>query len=84
MFTGKRGNLLTETPEHCRQLKLPHPILANEDLERLRTVKRDDFKVVTISALFDAETSDHGRALGEGLEKRSEDFASEVAAATKS
>ena len=36
-FTGKQRNLLDETPEHCRQLKLPHPILTNEDIERLRT-----------------------------------------------
>ena len=35
-FTGKQRNLLDETPEHCRQLKLPHPILTNEDMERLR------------------------------------------------
>jgi glutamate synthase domain-containing protein 1 len=35
-FTGKQRNLLEETPEHCRQLKLPHPILTNEDVERLR------------------------------------------------
>ena len=36
-FTGKQRNLLDETPEHCRQLKLPHPILTNEDIERLRS-----------------------------------------------
>ena len=67
VFTGKKRNILTETPEHCRQLKLPHPILANEDIERLRTVRRDDFKVATISALFQAETSDHGEALRTAL-----------------
>ncbi len=39
-FTGKQRNLLEETPEHCRQLKLPHPILTNEDMERLRTAER--------------------------------------------
>ncbi len=31
-FTGKQGNLLEETPDHCRQLKLPHPILTDEDI----------------------------------------------------
>ena len=31
-FTGKQRNLLDETPEHCRQLKLSHPILTNEDI----------------------------------------------------
>ena len=52
-FVGKKLNILEETPEHCRQLKLPHPILANEDIERLRTVKRQDLKTVSISAVFD-------------------------------
>ena len=51
-YTGKQRNLFAETPEHCRQLKLAHPILTNEDLERLRTVNRPDFKVVTLSMLF--------------------------------
>ena len=51
-FAGKQRNLLDETPEHCRQLKLPHPILTNDDMERLRTAGRDDFKVVTLPAVF--------------------------------
>ena len=68
-FTGKRPNVLDETPEHCRQLKLPHPILTNEDIERLRSVKRDNFKVVTISALFDAETNDPAGSLRFGIDR---------------
>ena len=62
-FTGKRRNLLEESPQHCRQLKLPHPILTNEDIERLRTVSRDDFKVATISALFEPDRSKPGESL---------------------
>ena len=65
-FTGKQRNLLAETPEHCRQLKLPHPILTNEDIERLRTARRGDFKVATLPALFDADADDPGRALRRG------------------
>ena len=56
-FTGKKRNILTETPQHCRQLKLPHPVLTNEDIERLRSVKRDDFKVTTVSAVFEVDSS---------------------------
>ncbi len=67
-FTGKQRNLLDETPEHCRQLKLPHPILTNGDVDCLRAVNRDDFKVATISALFDADPDDPGGALRRGLE----------------
>ncbi len=63
VYTGKKRNILTETPEHCRQLKLPHPILTNEDIERLRSVSRKDFKVVTVSALFDTCVPDPGDSL---------------------
>ncbi|OHB49821.1 MAG: glutamate synthase subunit alpha [Planctomycetes bacterium GWF2_41_51] len=68
-FTGKKLNLLDETPQHCRQLKLPHPILTNEDIERLRSVHRGDFKIATISALFDAQTDNHGASLRAGIDK---------------
>jgi glutamate synthase domain-containing protein 2/glutamate synthase domain-containing protein 1/glutamate synthase domain-containing protein 3 len=64
-FTGRKQNLLGETPQHCRQLKLPHSILTNEDLERLRSVQRADFKVVTVPALFDVPQASVPR--GEGV-----------------
>jgi glutamate synthase (NADPH/NADH) large chain len=64
-FVGKKRNFLEESPEHCRQLKLPHPILTNEDIERLRAVKREDFRVATIHAVFDAD----GASAGENLRK---------------
>ncbi len=69
MFTGRRQNILDESPQHCRQLKLPHPILTNEDIERLRTVKRNDFKAVTISALFEPDMANPGESLRRGLDK---------------
>lgn len=68
MFTGKKLNILQETARHCRQLKLPHPVLTNEDVERLRTVSRDDFKVATISAVFESNGVDSGQALRRGLD----------------
>jgi glutamate synthase (NADPH) large chain len=34
-FIGREHNLLDEGPEHCHQLKLPHPILSNDDMTRL-------------------------------------------------
>jgi glutamate synthase domain-containing protein 2/glutamate synthase domain-containing protein 1/glutamate synthase domain-containing protein 3 len=54
-FVGREGNLLDERPEHCRQLKLSHPILTNDDMERLRAAKLSQFKVATIPMLFDAK-----------------------------
>jgi len=66
-FVGKKLNILEETPEHCRQLKLPHPILANEDIQRLRTVKRQDLKTVTLSAVFDASVPNTSQGLKQAL-----------------
>jgi glutamate synthase (NADPH/NADH) large chain len=66
-FVGRKRNFLEESPQHCRQLKLPHPILTNEDIERLRAVKREDFKVATIPALFDVNTPDGLRKAIDGL-----------------
>jgi len=66
-FVGRQRNLLEETPEHCRQLKLAHPILTNEDMARLRDVRRDDFRTGTVDALFDAAGQLPGEALRRGL-----------------
>ena len=42
-YIGTERNILEETPQHCHTLKLPHPILTNRDLEKLRRVSRGDF-----------------------------------------
>ncbi|HOV63226.1 MAG TPA: glutamate synthase large subunit, partial [Spirochaetia bacterium] len=52
-FVGKESNLLEESPEHCRQLKLAHPVLTNDDLRRLKESSLPDFQVSTIPILFD-------------------------------
>ncbi|MCX8044104.1 MAG: glutamate synthase large subunit [Desulfobacterota bacterium] len=51
-FTGREHNLLDETPQHCRQLKLSHPILSNDDMVRLRSVTIPDFKITEVPILF--------------------------------
>ena len=51
-FTGKERNLLAESPEHCRQLKLSHPILTNDDIETLKVSAVPDLKVCTVPILF--------------------------------
>jgi len=70
---GGEGNLLDETPQQCRMLQLPHPLLTNDDLATLRKHAPADFRVVTISTRFrrpegdDADTRP-GDALHEALE----------------
>jgi len=51
---GSEGNLLQPTPESCRMIKLEHPILTNEDLEKLRHVDRPGLKATTLPILFKA------------------------------
>ena len=48
-YIGTERNILDETPQHCHTLKLPHPILTNRDLEKLRRVSRGDFLATTLS-----------------------------------
>ena len=70
-YIGREGNILAETPQHCHTLKLPHPIVTNRDLEKLRRVSRGDFLATTLSSLFTAADGEKGleRAL-DGLCRR--------------
>ena len=62
-FVGRQGNLLDETPQHCHQLKLSHPILTNDDIDRLKSSTLASFRVCTVPMLFNAS------APAGGLEK---------------
>jgi len=54
-FVGRQRNLLDETPEHCRQLKLPHPVLTPEDMLRIRSAEHPDLVVREVDILFPAQ-----------------------------
>ena len=51
-YIGTERNILAETPRHCHTLKLPHPILTNRDLEKLRRVSWGDFLAYTLPMLY--------------------------------
>ena len=59
-FVGKEGNLLDETPQHCHQLKLLHPVLSNDDMEKLDTISTEGFRATVVSLLFDATKGEGG------------------------
>jgi glutamate synthase domain-containing protein 2/glutamate synthase domain-containing protein 1/glutamate synthase domain-containing protein 3 len=63
-MVGTEGNLLKPTPESCRMIKLEHPILTNEQLEKLRHVDRPGFKAITLPILFKVG---HGEAAWQNL-----------------
>jgi len=51
-YIGTERNILAETPEHCHTLKMPHPVLTNRDLEKLRRVSRGDLLASTLTTTF--------------------------------
>src|SRR5580704_4931328 len=59
-YIGNERNILDETPENCHTLKLPHPILTNRDLEKLRRVSSGDLLATTLPTLFRAEDGEAG------------------------
>ena len=59
-YIGTERNILDETPENCHTLKIPHPILTNRDLEKLRRVSSGDLLATTLPALFRAEEGEAG------------------------
>ncbi len=59
-YIGTERNILDEAPENCHTLKLPHPILTNRDLEKLRRVSSGDLLATTLPALFRAADGEAG------------------------
>jgi glutamate synthase domain-containing protein 2/glutamate synthase domain-containing protein 1/glutamate synthase domain-containing protein 3 len=49
---GAEKNLLEETPEHARMLRVEHPVLTNEELERIRRIDLPGFRARTSPCLF--------------------------------
>lgn len=59
-FIGREGNLLDETPEHCHQLKLPHPVLSNDDMKKLYNLDFNSYKSCVLPMHFNAEPGARG------------------------
>ena len=59
-YIGTERNILEEKPDNCHTLKLPHPILTNRVLEKLRRVSTGDLLATTLSTLFRAADGEAG------------------------
>src|SRR5450631_1755617 len=66
-YIGTERNILDEAPENCHTLKLPHPLLSNTELEKLRRVSRGDLLATTLPTLYRAAEGEDG--LRRGLEE---------------
>ncbi|MBT4389793.1 MAG: glutamate synthase large subunit [Nitrospina sp.] len=71
---GKERNLLDESPEHCRKLKVEHPILTGKEMEKIRKLDQEDLKTVVLSTLFPVSEGENGleRALDALCQKASQ------------
>ena len=50
---GKKGNLIDETPEHCRQLQLDTPILTNEELQIIKDNDRNGIHAYELDITYE-------------------------------
>ena len=50
-YVGNQGNILAETPEHARLVKMTRPVLTDDELRRMRNIP--DFPAKTLSLYFD-------------------------------
>ena len=60
---GPEKNLLHPDAQSCRQVRIPSPVLTNEDLARIRELKLPDLKAITIPILYPVAEG------GQGLDK---------------
>ena len=66
-YIGSDGNLIDPTAADCRQIRLPTPILSNQDLQKLRDIRQSGFKAVTLPIVF--SVGGNGKALEKALEE---------------
>jgi glutamate synthase domain-containing protein 2/glutamate synthase domain-containing protein 1/glutamate synthase domain-containing protein 3 len=64
---GAEKNLLDETPEHARLLRLHRPVLRDAELEAIRQIDRAGFEARTLSTLF--KVGEGGAGLRAALEQ---------------
>ncbi|MDX1578863.1 MAG: glutamate synthase central domain-containing protein, partial [Gemmatimonadota bacterium] len=63
---GAEKNLLEETAGHARMIRVEHPVITNDELERLRGIDEPGFASRTLSCLF--KVADGGEGLRAALD----------------
>ncbi|MCH7734333.1 MAG: glutamate synthase large subunit [Chloroflexi bacterium] len=76
MTIGRQGNLFDETPEHCRQLRVEHPVLTNHELAKIRNLDLPGIRTRTVSTLWPVK--DGARGLRAALDRVRDEAAKAV------
>ena len=74
---GAEKNLLEETPEHARMIRVEHPVITDEELEKLRSIDQAGFASRTLEAVYKVADG------GEGLRAALETISAEAEAAVR-
>ena len=64
---GSDFNVFDINSKHAKKLKINNPIISNEDLDKIKYIKHDDFKSCSIPALYKLSKGHNG--IEEALEK---------------
>ena len=57
VYIGDDGNLLSPGAENCRVIELDSPVITSAELERIRCLQHPEFRVRTLSLLYDRSGS---------------------------
>ena len=59
-YIGPERNLLETTEQHAHRLRIPHPILSNEELASLKFINHRNWRACTIDITYPAGTGEAG------------------------
>jgi glutamate synthase (ferredoxin) len=69
---GSEGNLMVETPQQCRLLRLDNPVIDNHELAKIKALQSERLESRTLSTLFPRGGG------GEGLRRRLQEMREET------
>ncbi len=59
LYLGNHGNLLEDSRDNCRTIRLDSPILSQDDFERIRSIDRVGFRSQTFYATYPKDAGPH-------------------------
>ncbi len=53
-YVGSSKNILEVGEDHCKKIRIDHPVLTNDELNKLKHISQDGYKAVVLDTLFEA------------------------------
>ena len=76
VMLGGEGNLLDEKPGYCHRLRIPRPVVTNDELERIRHIDQGKLRATTLSIVFqkDLINTEDEKGARKAMKKALSDF----------